>query len=170
MSVATWHEAVVREGIIMKCNKKLSYRWQPPDACARHNALSRAALWWMNATYWPDFRLLSTPAPFDLLKPSGLVFGMGKLEWLGYNFLKVVWWSTQSLGTIHQHDRHTAINMTDRQTRRHNKCRANALRRAAKFTIIKTYGNLQRLVQMGHRGMSSAACVSDPPKSGSGNE
>jgi len=28
----------------------------------------------------------------------GFIFGVGKLEWLGYNLVKVAWWSTQSFG------------------------------------------------------------------------
>jgi len=32
---------------------------------------------------------------------------MGKLEWLGYNLVKIAWWSISCLGTIHQRDKHT---------------------------------------------------------------
>jgi len=51
----------------------------------------------------------------------------GKTKWLGYNLVKVAWWSTQSFG------HNTSTWRTHRQPRRHSKCRANALRRAAKI-------------------------------------
>jgi len=56
----------------------------------------------------------------------GFIFGVGKLEWPGYNLVKVAWWLTESFG------HNTSTWQTHRQPRRHSKCRANALRRAAK--------------------------------------
>jgi len=44
----------------------------------------------------------------------------------GYNLVKVVWWSTQSFG------HNTSTWQTDRQPRRHSKCRPNAMCRPAK--------------------------------------
>jgi len=45
----------------------------------------------------------------------GFVFGVGKLEWLGYNLVKIAWWSTQSFGhntstwqTLRRTDSHVA--------------------------------------------------------------
>jgi len=42
---------------------------------------------------------------------------MGKLEWLGYNLVKVHDDRPSRLGTIHQHDRHTAT-FRDKQPHR----------------------------------------------------
>jgi len=61
--------------------------------------------------------------PFSHLTPStrespriiGYLFGMRKLEWLGYSLVKVVWWSTQSFG------HNTSTWQTHRQPRRHSK-------------------------------------------------
>jgi len=57
--------------------------------------LSRAALWWTTAIYWPDFPTFTYPSP-PVWCPQwgrspwaiGLIFGTGKLEWLGYNVVK----------------------------------------------------------------------------------
>jgi len=80
---------------------------KPPDACV----LSWAALWWMTVIYWPGFPTtypspISCPQWGGSPKAIGFIYGMEKLEWLGYNMVKVAWWSTH-LGTIRQRDRHT---------------------------------------------------------------
>jgi len=47
------------------------------------------------AAYWLYVRILPTPFPFDALNErdplelSRFVFDMGKLEWLGYNLVKI---------------------------------------------------------------------------------
>jgi len=55
-------------------------------------------------------RVLPTLLPFDgLVHTDCLVWG--KLEWLGYNLVKVAWWSTQSFGhntSTWQTDSHVA--------------------------------------------------------------
>jgi len=56
-----------------------------------------------------------------LLIPSSYRVHMRKLEWLGYNPVKVAWWSTQSSG------HNTSTWQTHRQPRRRSKCRANAI-------------------------------------------
>jgi len=112
-------------------NSAIAYK--PPDACARHAVLSRADLWWMTAIYWPDFPTVTNL--FSIWHPQwggppraiGFILGIGKLEWLGYNLVKVAWWSTQSFGD------NTSTWQTHRQPRRHSKCNANTLRRAAKI-------------------------------------
>jgi len=77
---------------------------KPPGACARHSVLSRAALWWMTAIYWPDFPTFIYPSPICRLRwegfarALGFTFGTGKLEWRRYNLVKVGWWSTQPFG------------------------------------------------------------------------
>jgi len=52
-----------------------------------------------------------------------------KLEWLGYNLVKVAWWSTQSFG------HNTSTWQTHRQPRRHSKCRP------VRWKIIKNNNN-----------------------------
>jgi len=123
-------------------NKKLSYRWQTAwRLCttmlrslwhktlrniAFHAVLSRATLWRMTVIYWPDFLTFTYPSP--IWRPQWrrspwavrFIFFVGKLEWLGYNLVTVA----QCLSTNR---------LTDRQPSRHSKCRANALRRAAKI-------------------------------------
>jgi len=47
------------------------------------------------------FRVLPMSLPFDALNEGisravGFIFGTKKLEWPGYNLVKVAWWSTQS--------------------------------------------------------------------------
>jgi len=37
---------------------------KPPDVCARHAVLSRAARWWMAAIFWPDFPTFISSLPF----------------------------------------------------------------------------------------------------------
>jgi len=39
-----------------------------------------------------------TPSRRSIPRAIGFIFGMGKLEWLGYNLVKVAWWSTHSFG------------------------------------------------------------------------
>jgi len=63
------------------------------------------------------FRLLPNPLPFvpsmrEIPPANGFTFGMGKLEWRGYNLVKVHDERLSCFGTIHQRDRHT---QTDRQ-------------------------------------------------------
>jgi len=48
----------------------------------------------MTAIYWPDFLTLIYPLPSDAINEGvprviGYVFGMGKVEWLGYSPVKV---------------------------------------------------------------------------------
>jgi len=45
---------------------------------------------------WPELPILPIPLPFDSLveeipRAIGFIFGVGKLEWLGYNSVKVAW-------------------------------------------------------------------------------
>jgi len=84
-----------------------------------HAVLSRAVLWWITAIYWPDFATFTYPSPIwrhqyeeDSLELSGSYLVWKKLEWLGYNLMKVAWWSTQSFGWA----QYMYINLTDRQT------------------------------------------------------
>jgi len=108
---------------------------KPPDACARYAVLSRAALWWLTALYWLNFSTFTyrssiwRPQRGKSPRAIGFKFGTGKLEWLGYNTMKVAWWLTQSFG------HNTSTWQTHRQPRRHRKRRANALRRAAMIII-----------------------------------
>jgi len=79
---------------------------KPPDA----------TIWWVTATYWPDFPIFTYPGPicrtqWGSPRAVGFLFGTRKLEWLCYNLVKVAWWSPQSLGYIAstwQTDRHVA--------------------------------------------------------------
>jgi len=110
-------------------HKKLSYRWQTArrlctrQSAAFHAVLSRATFWWMTAIYWPD---LPTSTHLSLIRLSrwggshraiGFIFDMEKLDWLGYNLVKIAWWSTQSFG------HNTSTWQTHRQPSRHSKCR-----------------------------------------------
>jgi len=53
--------------------------------------------------YWSSFFHFYLPSPIWRLQwggslgAIGFIFGLGKLEWLGYNLVKVAWWSSQSL-------------------------------------------------------------------------
>jgi len=84
-----------------------------------HAMLSRAALWWMTVIYWPDFPTFTYPSP--IWRPQwgrspraiGFIFSTEKLEWLGYNLVKVAWWSTLSYG------HNTSTWQTHRQPRHH---------------------------------------------------
>jgi len=69
----------------------------------------------------PDFRIFAyNPSPIWCPEwvgypwAVGFIFGVGKLEWLGYNLVKVAWWSTQSFG------HNTSTWQTHRQPRRHS--------------------------------------------------
>jgi len=79
------------------------------------------------------------PSPIWCLQWGGsprairFIFSVGKLEWLGYNLVKVTWQLTQSFGHS------TSTWQTDRPLRRHSKCRANALRREANTSLIATH-------------------------------
>jgi len=87
-----------------KKNKKLSCRWQTPDA----------ALWWMTAIYWPDFPISpNTPLPFDALS-GGIPSSYRVRIWYGKNLnvWATIWWRLHDdrlgrFGTMHQRDRHT---------------------------------------------------------------
>jgi len=79
-------------------NKKLSYRWQTARRlctvmlkspwhkmlpCIPFQAvLSRAALWWMTAIYWPNFSTFTSPSPIWLPQwqgppwANGFIFGV----------------------------------------------------------------------------------------------
>jgi len=81
----------------------------------------------MTAIYWPDY---TYPSPIWRRRWVGFIFGVGKLEWLGYNLVKIAWWATQSFG------HNTSTWQTHRQPRRHSKCRANALCRVAKIVHL----------------------------------
>jgi len=93
----------------MKVHKKLIYRWQmPPDAVCVYKRQSVLFHSHGGATYTAltDACVRRTPNIAYNLTPSmrgsplaiRFIFGMGKLEWLGYNLVKVAWWSTQSFG------------------------------------------------------------------------
>jgi len=112
-------------------NKKLSYRWQTARrlctptlrswhkkirSTAFHAVLSKAVLWWVTDVLagFLDFNLpLShlTPSIRGCSRAIWFIFRNGKEEclWLGYNLVKVAWWSTQSFG-------HNTFNVRDTQT------------------------------------------------------
>jgi len=98
---------------------------------AFHAVLSRAALWWMTAIYWPDFQTFTYLSHIWYPQWGGypqsikFIFGTEKLEWLGQNLVKVERWLTQSFG------HNTSTWQTHRQPRRHSKCCTNARHRAA---------------------------------------
>jgi len=98
--------------------------------------LSRAALWWMTAIYWPDFVthgrspegrswqhiglifwLLPKPLPFDALNEEDPFKILGSyLVWENYNGWATIWWRSHGdrlscVGTIHQR----VTDMCDRQ-------------------------------------------------------
>jgi len=81
-----------------------------------HDVMSRADLWWMTViTEFLHFCLHLSPlmpSTKGIPQATGFIFGTEKLEWLGYNLVKVAWWSTQSFGhntsTWHT-DSHVAI-------------------------------------------------------------
>jgi len=81
----------------------------------------------MAAIYWPDFPTFTYPSPIwrhqrrGSPRAIGFIFRTEKLEWLGYNLVKVAWWSTQSF------EHNTSTWQTHRQPRRYSKCRADAL-------------------------------------------
>jgi len=128
---------------IPKFNKNLSCRWQTARRLctpmlrspwyktlrspAFHPVLPRAAFWRMTAVYWPDFPIFTYPSRIwrpqwgESLRTIEFIFGMGKLEWLGYNLVKVARWSTQSLW------HNTSTWQTQRQPRRLTRCHANVL-------------------------------------------
>jgi len=83
----------------------------------------------MSAIYWPDFPTFTylshlMPSIMGSSRAIGFIFGMRKLEWLGYNLVRIT--------VVWAHDINVTDKQTDRQPRRHSKCRTNALRRAAK--------------------------------------
>jgi len=97
--------------------------------------------------YWPDFPTsLPTPLPFDALnegdpfEPGWFIFSTGKLEWVGYNLVKVTRWLTQVVWaqyinvTDAQH-----INVTDTQPRHHSKRHSNTLCQAATNGTYKSW-------------------------------
>jgi len=120
--------AIHKDGNIIY--KKLSYCYKLLDACVRHALLTAAALWWMTVIHWPDFLSFTYPAPIwrpewgGFNRAIGSVFVMWKLEWLGYNLVKVAWLSTQ----LFWHN--TSMWQTQRQPHRHSKWRTNAQRQA----------------------------------------
>jgi len=78
------------------------------------------------------FRLLSTPLPFDALNEGvplsyRFLFSTGKVQWLGYNLVKVAQWSPQSLG------HNTSTWQTHRQQCCHSKCHAKSGVRQQKY-------------------------------------
>jgi len=96
--------------------------------------LPDAALWWMTdlLVWLSDFYCPKWRPQWGGSTPSYRVhIGMEKLEWLGYNLVKVAWWSTQSF------EHNTSTWQTHGQPRRHSKCRANALHRMAKTYSTK---------------------------------
>jgi len=70
----------------------------------------------MTAIYWPNFPTFTYPSPIwrprweGFPQAIGFICGMGKLEWLRYNLVKVAWRSTQSLG------HNTSTRQIERQT------------------------------------------------------
>jgi len=67
--------------------------------------------------YWQYWR----PQWGGFPRAIGFLIVMEKLEWLGYNLMKVAWWLTQSFGHS------TSTWQTHRQPRHHSKCLANTL-------------------------------------------
>jgi len=114
--------------------KKLSYRWQTARHMRMlkfHAGLSRAALWWMTVIFSH-----LTPSMRRSSGAIGFIFGTEKLEWLGYNQVKVAWRSTQLFG--HNTSMWQTHTQRDKQTDSHvtiTKCRANSLRRAVKMRL-----------------------------------
>jgi len=163
-----WHKPTASFALIgvQRHNKKHSLCWQTArrlftpmlrsshktlQSSAFHVVLSRAALWWMTAIYWPDFPTFTYPSRIWCLewvgssRAIGFIFGVGK-----GNGWATIWWRSHDdrlshLGTIPQGDRHT-----HRQPRRHSKCRAKALRRAAKIAALMTYLNLNCSTKLYH--------------------
>jgi len=84
------------------CYKKPSYRWRTTRR--RIGQILRLL---------PTTLLFDAVNEGDLLELSGSYLVWGKLEWLGYNLVKVAWWSTQSFG------HNTSTWQTDRHTDRH---------------------------------------------------
>jgi len=93
-----------RIGVESRACNKISLTLNATRSTAFHAVLSRAALWWITAIYWPDFPTFTYHSP--IWRPQwggsprdiGFIFGMGKLEWLDYNLVKVTWWSIQLFG------------------------------------------------------------------------
>jgi len=77
------------------CTLTLRSPWHKTlRSTAFHAVLSKAALWWMTVIYWPDFPTFTNPRPCDAINPPWairFISGMGKLEWLDYNLVKVPW-------------------------------------------------------------------------------
>jgi len=90
-------------------NKKLRYRSQTVRRC------SLTAINWSDLSTFTLFSSTLRPRWGRCPRAIRFMFGMGKLEWLGYNLVKVAWWSTQSFG----HNTSTWQTHTDRQTDRH---------------------------------------------------
>jgi len=120
-----WSSLVAHRCVLWKCSRsdseavryKLSCRWHitwclcTPMLRSRwhktlwsttfHAMQSRVALLRMTAIYLPDCSNFACPSPIwrrqweGSSRLIGFIYGMGKLEWLGYNLVKVAWWSTQ---------------------------------------------------------------------------
>jgi len=111
-------------------HKKLKYCWQmPPDSHNRQSVLFHSHggatytglkrtitrfiaddkfVYWRLCTAYSQYCI---PSFWGLQwggspRVIGFIFGTEKLEWLGYNLVKVAWWSTQSF-------EHNHINVTD---------------------------------------------------------
>jgi len=96
--------------IIMMSSSKVKWRWSilhltsPEGSTDARRILSIA---YLRHSIWRPRWLRSHRA-------IGFISGRRKLKWLGYNLVKVTWWSTQSFGrniSTWQTDRHTASSL-----------------------------------------------------------
>jgi len=86
----------------------------------------------MTAICWPDFLTFTYPSTIwnpqwvGYPRAIGFISGMEILEWLGYNPVKVAWWSIQSF------EHNTSTQQTHRQPRRHSNIQFNILHSCGK--------------------------------------
>jgi len=91
----------------------------------------------------------------------GFIFGIGKLEWLGYNLMK--WHHDDRLsrmGAIQQRDRHT---QTHRQPRRHNNSRPGGQQKSILILFLHwalrpSYSGVERRLST----FQSTSCTGSP--------
>jgi len=93
---------------------------KPSDVCARRCSIRLPLVNDCDLlAVFSDFYLSLFYLTFSMRaspRTIGLIFSMEKLEWPGYNLVKVAWWSTQSLG--HNTSTWQTHRSTDRQTDR----------------------------------------------------
>jgi len=112
--------------------KKVKREHQLPLTCRRNactNVFARSRHATVRITYPQNVKLSMKGFPWAI----GFIFGVGKLEWLGYSLVKVESWSTQSFGY------NTSTWQTHRQPRRHNNSRFSAVRPGSKNATIGEY-------------------------------